>query len=653
MSLFDQTTSLTIRTRLRLVAALCVLLACVPTVWLGRYLWHDVAQAQAALSALAANHAWQAVLKNVQAHREAGAAIAGQPEQQQTRTQLANQMQEHLQQVAQALPDSPLQTQHQQGVQAVQQAFGALSQTAASGAPALPQWLTGHLALQQHIYNQMLALNTEARLLLDTDPGIHFLVRAGLQDAVRVGDALSELSALAAAAAVDDTGAMAAAAARYREHVYAMRQHLQQAGQGDATLAEHTQTARQQLQQQELMVQQLLTAVAQDVSFPLESMRETLHTASKLQTDLSQSVLDLLDTRLHARVASLRLSVAVVLLGLLAGLALVLGVLWRTVYTIMHSVNQTMDVTERIAQGDLSVPVPMGRQDEMGRVLNAIGRMRQQLQTMVRDIQNASQHLQLASSEIAHGNLNLSQRTEHTASNLQETASVMEEIGSAAHQGAQSARQASTLAREATQAAHQGREVVSSVVGTMQGIHASSRQIGEITGLIDGIAFQTNILALNAAVEAARAGEQGRGFAVVAGEVRSLAQRASSAARDIRQLIESSVKQIESGSALVAQAGEAMQHIGDRIEAASQVIADVEQAVASQAGAIAQVQTAVARLDQLTQQNAALVEESATAASVMQDQAQDMRRLVGNFQLDTDGHPQGTPLLALPMPVAA
>ena len=187
----------------------------------------------------------------------------------------------------------------------------------------------------------------------------------------------------------------------------------------------------------------------------------------------------------------------------------------------------------------------------------------------------------------------------------------------------------------------------------MQRIHASSHQIGEITGLIDGIAFQTNILALNAAVEAARAGEQGRGFAVVAGEVRSLAQRASSAARDIRQLIESSVKQIESGSALVAQAGEAMQHIGERIEAASQVIADVEQAVASQAGAIAQVQTAVARLDQLTQQNAALVEESATAASVMQDQAQDMRRLVGNFQLDTDGHPQGTPLLALPMPVAA
>ena len=638
MSLLNTTTPLTIRTRLRLVAVLCVLLAGVPTLWLGRYLWHDVAQAQAELSALAANQAWHAVLADVQAHREAGAAMAGQPEQQQTRTQLASQMQQRLQQVAAALPDSPLQAQHQQGVQAVQQAFQALTQTAAAGAPAFNEWMQGHLTLQQQIYGQMLALNAEAHLLLDPDHGIHFLVRAGLQDAMRVSDALSELSALAAASLVEDTGAMGAAAARYREHVYAMRQHLKQAGQSDATLGEQTQAARQQLQQQEVMVQQLLAAVVLDVNFPLEKMRETLHSAAKLQNDLSRNVLDVLDTRLQERVAALRLSMALALLGLLTGLALVLGVLWHTVHAIMHSVNQTMDVTERIAQGDLSVAVPMGRQDEMGRVLNAIGRMREQLQTMVRDIQNASHHLQLASSEIAHGNLNLSQRTEHTASNLQETASVMEEIGSAADQGAQSARQASTLAREATQAAHQGREVVSSVVGTMQGIHASSRQIGEITGLIDGIAFQTNILALNAAVEAARAGEQGRGFAVVAGEVRSLAQRASSAARDIRQLIESSVRQIESGSDLVSQAGEAMQHIGDRIEAASQVIADVEEAVASQAGAIAQVQTAVARLDQLTQQNAALVEESATAASVMQDQAQDMRRLVGNFRLDADGH---------------
>jgi len=238
------------------------------------------------------------------------------------------------------------------------------------------------------------------------------------------------------------------------------------------------------------------------------------------------------------------------------------------------------------------------------------------------------------SEEIAAGNNDLSQRTEQSAASLEETASSMQQLTATVKQSADSARQANQLAASAAQVAQRGGQVVGQVVSTMDDINASSRKISDIISVIDGIAFQTNILALNAAVEAARAGEQGRGFAVVASEVRSLAGRSADAAKEIKLLINTSVEKVEGGSALVAQAGETMTEIVSSVQRVTDIMGEITAAASEQSDGIAQVNSAIGHLDQMTQQNAALVEESAAAASSMKDQVQRLAQVVATFKLD-------------------
>jgi methyl-accepting chemotaxis protein len=243
-----------------------------------------------------------------------------------------------------------------------------------------------------------------------------------------------------------------------------------------------------------------------------------------------------------------------------------------------------------------------------------------------------------ASAQIAQGNQDLSSRTEEQASALQQTAATMEQLGTTVRSNADSAKQANQLALGASAVAAQGGDVVGKVVTTMQGINDSSRKIGDIIGVIDGIAFQTNILALNAAVEAARAGEQGRGFAVVASEVRSLAQRSAEAAKEIKALIGRSVEQVEQGTALVDQAGKTMGEIVGSIQRVSDIVAEITAASAEQSDGVQQVGDAVSQMDQATQQNAALVEESAAAAESLKGQAQQLVQAVAVFKLSHEGH---------------
>ena len=303
------------------------------------------------------------------------------------------------------------------------------------------------------------------------------------------------------------------------------------------------------------------------------------------------------------------------------------------VRSITGGIGIAVKVAKTVAAGDLSSRIVVDRSDEIGVMLGALKHMNESLVGIVGDVRNASESIATGSSQIAQGNADLSQRTEEQASNLQQTAASMEELTATVKHNADTARRASELAEGASKVAAQGGEVVGQVVETMDGITDSSKKITDIIGVIDGIAFQTNILALNAAVEAARAGEQGRGFAVVASEVRSLAQRSATAAKEIKVLIGESVGKVENGTRLVADAGRTMGDIVDQVKRVSQLITEISDASGEQSTGIGQIGDAVTQLDQVTQQNAALVEESAAAAESLRVQADNLARTVATFRL--------------------
>ena len=304
-----------------------------------------------------------------------------------------------------------------------------------------------------------------------------------------------------------------------------------------------------------------------------------------------------------------------------------------TILSITGPLRRAEEITQKIAQGDLTREIAPRGQDEIARVMTAMKHMQESLREMVSSVRVSSESMLLASTEIAAGNQDLSNRTEQTASNLQETASSMDQLHATVDRSAQSANTDNELARTASQRAQHGGTVVESVVQQMEAISQASRQISDIIGVIDGIAFQTNILALNAAVEAARAGEQGRGFAVVAGEVRSLAKRSADAAREIKGLIGQSVERVEVGAQRVRDAGAVMNEIVTSIDRVTSVMSEIAGATQEQAQGISQVSTAVTDLDQMTQQNAALVEQSAAAADSLRQQALDLSQAVSRFKI--------------------
>ena len=315
-------------------------------------------------------------------------------------------------------------------------------------------------------------------------------------------------------------------------------------------------------------------------------------------------------------------------------------------------------ITHRIAQGDLAVDMPQSK-DETS-VMHGIQSMRDNVASIVTRVREGSENVATASAEIAQGNHDLSARTEQQASALEETAASMEELSSTVRQNADNAREANQLAVNASSVAQQGGEVVAQVVETMKGINTSSQKIADIIGVIDGIAFQTNILALNAAVEAARAGEQGRGFAVVASEVRSLAGRSAEAAKEIKNLISASVERVEQGNAQVDKAGATMTEVVAAIRRVTDIMGEISAASSEQSSGVAQVGEAVTQMDQATQQNAALVEQMAAAASSLNSQAGELVQSVAVFKLAHSpatparaATPPARPALAKQPPVAA
>ena len=320
----------------------------------------------------------------------------------------------------------------------------------------------------------------------------------------------------------------------------------------------------------------------------------------------------------------------------LAGITLAIGTLlaWRLARSITVPIAEALTIAQTVAAGDLSSRIDVKSQDETGQLMSALKLMSENLSRIVGEVRHGSDTIATASSQIASGNQDLSARTEEQASSLEETAASMEQLTSTVKLNADNAREANQLAISASEIAVRGGATVNDVVETMGQINASSKKIVDIIGVIEGIAFQTNILALNAAVEAARAGEQGRGFAVVASEVRSLAQRSAAAAKEIKALIDDSVGKVGTGSRQVAEAGRTMEEIVTSVRRVTDIMGEISVASQEQTSGINQINQAISQMDQVTQQNAALVEQAAAAAASMQEQAGSLVQTVGVFKLD-------------------
>jgi methyl-accepting chemotaxis protein len=354
------------------------------------------------------------------------------------------------------------------------------------------------------------------------------------------------------------------------------------------------------------------------------------------RAEIDRLAKDVDEMTVASRNALIMLAAALILIGVLCA--------WRLTVGITRPLNDAVEVAHRVASGDLTAQIESNSRDEIGQLLSALGEMNTSLKQVVTGIRTGTETISHASREIATGNADLSARTEQQATSLERTARAMNDMTETVHKNAGSAQEANRLAVSASGVASKGGEVVAEVVENMSSIKASSDKIVDIISVIDGIAFQTNILALNAAVEAARAGEQGRGFAVVAAEVRTLAQRSASAAKEIKALISDSVDRVENGNRLVQQAGTTMTEIVSSVKQLADLMQEITMASQHQSEGLERINQSVGEMEQMTQQNAALVEEAAAAAGSMNDQAESLFHAVSIFKL---GGVSGLPALGM------
>ena len=535
-------------------------------------------------------------------------------------------------------------TQAQQTWRTLEQAVGARSIEQAQSTAQHTQLIASLLQLNE-------ALVHAYGLQIDPEADTNALIQASLAQAPMLGEKLGMLRAQGASAlgkrelTPQGKGQLLVLQQRVAELQADTFRGLDRALQGNPDLQRALGSSLQAVQGQ---IQQSLQMAERDVINATE-----LQLASKDYFDaftrtiealnaLNNLSMASLDQALQARVAGLQRNLLGVALALVLTLSATSVMALVFVRSMTGPLSQAVALSRAVAQGDLSgAPIVHGT-NEVGQLLQALQQMRSQLTQVVRQVRSGSESVATASVQIAQGNTDLSARTESQASALEETAASMEQLNATVRQNADSAQQASQLAASASTVATQGGEVVAQVVHTMQGINAASQKISDIIGVIDSIAFQTNILALNAAVEAARAGEQGRGFAVVASEVRSLAGRSAEAAREIKTLISASVERVEQGTALVDRAGSTMTEVVASIRRVTDIVGEISAASHEQSLGVAQVGEAVTQMDQVTQQNAALVEEMAAAASSLQNQAEDLVQVVSVFRLGGDGSHTGS-----------
>jgi methyl-accepting chemotaxis protein len=526
---------------------------------------------------------------------------------------------------------------------AVQRQWEALRAAVAAKSIDGPTGFERHTALVAEQLRLLDAVADRSTLMLDPEAAVYYTIVAMVDTLPRLSEQLGQQRALGAlyltrhAMTPEQKAGLRAGIAQIGQLSGDADRYFGNVGQTDAGLAAALAAPRQAAAQAAsaavaLVSAQLLDATALDA--PAADYFKAITGHIDAQFALIASAFGQLDQRLAAReTAALRFLALLLGCGALAG-TLAAALMTAIVRSTGRTVASAQAAAEALAQGDLGHRVQVDARDEIGRMANTLGQAMQHLAGMVREIKSTGDSVSTASAQIAAANGDLSARTEQTAANLQEAASAMEQLHATVRNNAEAAHQATLLAGQSSAVAASGGELVGQVVTTMHEISERSGKIADIVGVIDGIAFQTNILALNAAVEAARAGAQGRGFAVVAAEVRSLAQRSASAAREIKGLIGNSVTAVQNGAALVGQAQQTMGQIVDQARQVSVLVGEIGTASAEQSEGITQVNQAVSLLDQATQQNAALVEESAAAADSLSQQSLRLVQAVSRFRVD-------------------
>jgi methyl-accepting chemotaxis protein len=522
-----------------------------------------------------------------------------------------------------------------QGWTALEQGVGSKQFMPAESTRLHTQLIASILVLNEELL-------TEFGLSLDPSADSFFLIQASLVSMPNLGENLGIMRAQGTeflaqnALSPEGRATLAGLSKRVRELQGEMFRNLKRATEQNkamnSVLASKADATRVTVDKALALADSALIA-AKEINHPpaeyFDEFTRTIDGLYEFNAQAMNSLTSALEAR-SSRLLQVKLMVLVVLILCLLG-AIFLAMAF--IRSITEPVREAVVVAKAVADGDLSVVVPVRGSNELGQLMTALSDMRDHLSQVVTKVRQGSEGVATASSEIASGNHDLSARTESQASALEETSSSMEQLGETVKQNADSARQANQLAMNASGVAVRGGEVVGQVVETMKGINESSRKISDIIAVIDGIAFQTNILALNAAVEAARAGEQGRGFAVVASEVRSLAGRSADAAKEIKTLINASVQRVEHGTSLVDQAGATMSEVVTSIRRVTDIMGEIASASSEQSLGVSQVGEAVSQMDQVTQQNAALVEEMAAAASSLKSQAEDLVGVVASFKL--------------------
>ncbi len=633
---------LPLRLKFALLAALMVLLCTPPTVLLTVEAFDDIRTTQAERAGVQPVGTLLKLVRQTQVHRGASTGwLGGNDGLKARREAQATELDATLatmQADTAIYPGGRLAERRS----AVQQAWAALRDDVSARRIDGPTAFARHTAL---IATQLQLLGDVADrsgLVLDPEAGTYYLLVAVVDTLPKMSELLGQTRALGSlyltrqAITPAERERLVMTLAQLAQRRTELERYFSNAAQADpqlaATIAAPRRAAEEAVVAAAALVQRQLVdapAPAGEAVVYFNALTGYIDALFKL-TDASFANLDVhLADRLQAQQRQLAaVAVALLVIGALSAafiLTLVRG--------ILGTLAGAQAAAEALARGDLTHPVATGAQDELGRMAGTLAGAMDRLAGLVREIKTTGESVGTASAQIAAGNADLSARTEQTSVNLQHAASAMEQLHATVRHNAESAHQAAALAGQSQQVAAEGGALVGRVVETMQAISQRSDKIVDIIGVIDGIAFQTNILALNAAVEAARAGEQGRGFAVVASEVRALAQRSAAAAREIKTLIQGSVETVQAGTALVGQAQQTMQAIVQQVQQVSTLVGEIGTATAQQTAGIAQVSGTVGQLDQATQQNSALVEESAAAADSLRQQATSLVAVVGQFRV--------------------